>query len=94
MLAVAAEGKRNRTPFVYAAAAMRPQRLLLAVALCLPLGPLVTGCVKPYQLELLSLKAMDPSAEEMEDHIRQHWQESREGARGGYSAAGGGCGCN
>ncbi len=54
------------------------------------------GCVvvKPYQRELLSERAMTPGAESPEDHFRQHWQESREGAGGGYAAAGGGCGCN
>jgi hypothetical protein len=54
------------------------------------------GCVhvKPYQRELLSEHSMDPTAEREEDRFRQHWQGSREGSEGGFSAAGGGCGCN
>ena len=49
----------------------------------------------PLQLRFdLSLRAMDPGAEKVENKFRQHWQESREGGSGGYCAAGGGCGCN
>ena len=57
---------------------------------------LLAGClvVKPYQREVLSLRSMDPASETVEDKFRQHWQESREGSRGGFAAAGGGCGCN
>jgi hypothetical protein len=61
---------------------------------CVLLLLAVAGCVKPYQRELLSLRPMDPAAEKVENKFRQHWQESREGASGGYCAAGGGCGCN
>lgn len=57
---------------------------------------LSSGCVvvKPYQREHLSERVMTPGAEAVEDRFRQHWQESREGASGGFGAAGGGCGCN
>jgi len=56
----------------------------------------LAGCstVKPYQREVLADRAMAPSGEALEDHFRQHWQESREGGAGGYASAGGGCGCN
>jgi Domain of unknown function (DUF4266) len=57
---------------------------------------LFSGCVvvKPFQREYLSERAMRPAAEAAEDRFRAHWQESREGAIGGFGAAGGGCGCN
>ena len=56
----------------------------------------LSGCVvvKPYQREHLSNRAMTPGTESEEDRFRQHWQGSREGATGGFGAAGGGCGCN
>jgi hypothetical protein len=62
--------------------------------LCCLLG--IGGCVvvKPYQREYLSVRAMRPAAEAPEDRFRAHWQESREGAVGGFGATGGGCGCN
>ena len=55
-----------------------------------------SGCVvvKPFQREYLSERAMRPGGEGTEDRFRAHWQESREGATGGFGAAGGGCGCN
>jgi hypothetical protein len=55
-----------------------------------------SGCVvvKPYQREALSVPAMTPGTESNDDRFRQHWQGSREGATGGFGAAGGGCGCN
>jgi hypothetical protein len=67
-------------------------RLLLAFATL----PSLTGClvVKPWEREVLSLRSMDPSAETAENKFREHWAESRRGARGGFAAAGGGCGCN
>jgi len=55
-----------------------------------------SGCVvvKPYQREALSTPAMTPGSESTADQFRQHWQTTREGANGGFGAAGGGCGCN
>jgi hypothetical protein len=50
--------------------------------------------VKPWEREVLSQRCMTPGAEKSEDKFRQHWQFSREGAEGGFGAAGGGCGCN
>lgn len=75
--------------------ARSPRRLLRM----LPLLALIlssAGClvVRSYERETLSLRCMDPSGERNEDKFRQHWQESREGAVGGFSTAGGGCGCN
>ena len=62
--------------------------------LCLLMMIFGAGCVKPYQRELLSMRAMDPAAQKVENRFAQHWQESREGGSGGFCAAGGGCGCN
>lgn len=63
------------------------------VSLCLLFA---TGCVrvKAYERELLSTRAMTPGSEGPEDRFRQHYQGAREGALGGFGAAGGGCGCN
>ena len=47
-----------------------------------------------YEREYLSVRAMQPGGEHVEDRFRQHWQGSREGSAGGVGAAGGGCGCN
>ncbi len=71
-------------------------RLRLLLGLGLLSASFTVGCttVKPYQREVLSQRAMEPAGEALEDHFRQHWQESREGGAGGYAAAGGGCGCN
>jgi hypothetical protein len=69
-------------------------RILVALGLALAAGTVGCAVVKPSQREILSERAMRPESETLEDHFRQHWQESREGAFGGYAAAGGGCGCN
>ena len=66
-------------------------RLILCLA---ALSASACVVVKPYQREQLSQRAMTPGAEHSEDRFRQHWQGSREGAAGGFGAAGGGCGCN
>ena len=72
---------------------MKPVRLWFAMVCA---SSVTAGCarVKPYEREVLSLRPMSGDGERVEDKFRQHWQESREGAAGGYAAAGGGCGCN
>ena len=72
------------------------RRLPLAIGLAALLSSSLTACVvvKPYDREVLSLRAMTPGTERLENKFRQHWQESREGAAGGFDEAGGGCGCN
>ena len=72
------------------------RRLPVGIACVLGFAALGSGCVvvKPYQRETLALRPMGADAERLEDHFRQHWQESREGSNGGYGSAGGGCGCN
>ncbi len=76
----------------------RPLRRLLWLGP--PLVVLLGGCaplepwVKPYERERLADPIMaferDPVSTAYIDHVF----ESREGARGGTGAAGGGCGCN
>ena len=72
------------------------RRSVLGLAILVAGAASASGCarVKPYQREALSLRAMTPEADAAENHFRQHWQDSREGATGGFGAAGGGCGCN
>lgn len=50
--------------------------------------------VRPWQREHLSRRGLDFSSERAESKFKSHLFESREGARGGYGEAGGGCGCN
>jgi hypothetical protein len=70
--------------------------------LVLPLVALagLSGCsniepwVKPYERDRLAdpIMALDPAP--VSSAYLQHVFESREAARGGEGAAGGGCGCN
>lgn len=68
-----------------------------AIAVLLALSSLcMGGCatVRPWERERLAARGMqldaDPLGDEMDDHV----YEVREGANGGASAGGGGCGCN
>lgn len=97
---VKAGSKADQTPcgklgFSMTMHAMRRLGVVAAVSslLALLLG---AGCVRvrPYERELLSVRAMTSGAEGPEDRFRQHWQGSREGGMGGFGGAGGGCGCN
>ena len=56
-------------------------------------GP-IEPWVKPYERDRLAdpIMALDPDP--VSSSFMQHVFESREGARGGEGAAGGGCGCN
>ena len=56
-------------------------------------GP-IEPWVKPYERDRLAdpIMALDPDP--VASSFMQHVYESREGARGGEGAAGGGCGCN
>jgi hypothetical protein len=76
----------------------RARRALVAVlAFSASLGAaFASGCVKvaPYEREHLAKPSMDFARESREIGFRSHVHESREGATGGYGAAGGGCGCN
>jgi hypothetical protein len=64
--------------------------VLLALALC--------GCgryaVRADEKEYLADRIMQPDYDTMETTDDQHVLTNREGAQGGFGAAGGGCGCN
>ena len=69
-----------------------PAALVLA-SLSACSGP-IEPWVKPYERDRLAdpIMALDPDP--VSSSFMQHVYESREGARGGEGAAGGGCGCN
>lgn len=50
--------------------------------------------VKPYERDRLADPIMALDGDPVSSMYLQHVYESREGARGGEGAAGGGCGCN
>lgn len=56
------------------------------------------GCgryaVRADEKEYLADRIMQADFDEMETANDQHVLSNREGAQGGYGAAGGGCGCN
>ena len=60
----------------------------------------LSGCgsiepwVKPYERDRLADPIMSLDMDPVSSSYLQHVYESREGARGGEGAAGGGCGCN
>jgi len=66
-------------------------RWMLAIWLFGAIG--ASGCVKPYQRELLALPGMGFELD-ADGQSEQHMLESREASFGGYGAVGGGCGCN
>ena len=55
----------------------------------------MTGCVsvKPWEREYLADETMQFDPDELESSWNLHVQEVLEGSRGGFSGAGGGCGC-
>lgn len=71
---------------------MKTPRLLLLVVVVASSAACVR--VKPYQREHLARRSLSFGSERTENHFRQHLFEAREGGRGGYGEAGGGCGCN
>jgi hypothetical protein len=54
------------------------------------------GCanVKPYAREKLADPIMDPSSQASKQAMEQKFHSTREGAMGGPTAVGGGCGCS
>lgn len=50
--------------------------------------------VKPYERDRLADPIMALDGDPVSSSYVKHVYESREGARGGEGAAGGGCGCN
>ena len=75
---------------------MSRSRILFAVLALLTF----TGCsqvepwVKPYEREDLADPIMAWNRDPISSSYMQHVYDSREGARGGGGATGGGCGCN
>lgn len=73
---------------------------VLALAAALSLLACAGGCapirpwVKPYQREHLADAIMALNRDPVSSSYLEHVLESREGARGGSGAVGGGCGCN
>jgi hypothetical protein len=63
---------------------------LLALAGCSSIQP----WVKPYERDRLADPIMAWDRDALSSALMEHVHESREGARGGNGAAGGGCGCN
>lgn len=82
---------RQSTPMVFSASS--PIRRILAGILVLWVG---SGCaaVRPEQRAMLADPTMRHEDESLEGEARQHILENREGAIGGGSVQGGGCGCN
>ena len=74
----------------------RTARCLLALLLLAGLGACgsIEPWVKPYERDRLADRIMLLDADPVSSAYLQHVFESREGARGGEGAAGGGCGCN
>ena len=69
-------------------------RSLGMLAVVATIGTLATGCVKvaPYQRGTLAHPSM--TTEDLSTAIDGHVRGVSEGAAGGLSAGGGGCGCN
>lgn len=59
-------------------------------------GLILSGCanVKPRERDVLAKPEMAYDPRPLNTAFREHVYFSREGTSGGYSAAGGGCGCN
>jgi hypothetical protein len=66
------------------------------LVLLVGLGVGSAGCagVRPEQRAILADPTMVPRAEPLEAEAREHVFDNREGAFGGGSVQGGGCGCN
>ncbi len=72
----------------------RSRIFVLMITCFIVLGGL-TGCagVRPWEREIMADETMNFDADPLEEGWHLHIQEVREGARGGYSGSGGGCGC-
>jgi hypothetical protein len=66
----------------------------LAAALGLALGASACATVRPEQRQLLADPVMQFKAGDRDQRAKDHVLEYREGAIGGGSVKGGGCGCN
>jgi hypothetical protein len=70
---------------------MRPYRALLL--LLIPFLLCACSPVKPWQKGNLAKPYMAIDPDPLEARFNRHIEESREGSRGGYGVAAGGCGC-
>jgi hypothetical protein len=66
----------------------------LVASLGLALGASACATVRPEQRQLLADPVMQFKAGERDQRAKDHVLEYREGAIGGGSVKGGGCGCN
>jgi hypothetical protein len=72
----------------------------LATAALLATLVLIGGCgnvepwVKPYERDRLADPIMASDRDPVSSSYMHHVFEAREGARGAFGSAGGGCGCN
>ena len=72
----------------------------LATASLLATLVLIGGCgnvepwVKPYERDRLADPIMASDRDPVSSSYMHHVLEAREGARGAFGSAGGGCGCN
>jgi hypothetical protein len=75
-----------------------PVRRALLMALACSVLPFVSACgtigPDPWEKDLMAKKEMLPNANQAVKGAESHIYYSKEGASGGSSAAGGGCGCN
>jgi hypothetical protein len=72
----------------------RCARRVCACALLLALGACETFNPQPWERDLMAKKAMQLGNNAVVLGIDDHIYFSKEGASGGRSTAGGGCGCN
>ena len=70
---------------------------LIALASTLTLAVLLVGCatpVQPWQKGNLAKEEMAFDPDPLQTRFVEHTWHSKEGATGGLSVGGGGCGCN
>ncbi|MBA2413721.1 MAG: DUF4266 domain-containing protein [Burkholderiaceae bacterium] len=66
----------------------------LAAALALSVGLIGCGTVQPWQKGNLAKEDMAFDPDPLQTRFAEHTYHSKEGATGGLSVGGGGCGCN
>ena len=68
----------------------------ITVATAIAFGVLLMGCtsVQPWQKGNLAKREMSFSPDALQTRFEEHAYHSKEGASGGLSVGGGGCGCN
>jgi hypothetical protein len=70
------------------------RRALSLLAIVLALASSACATVRPEQRQLLADPIMQFKGNERDERAKEHVLEYREGAIGGGSVRGGGCGCN